>query len=260
MVAEFFETPVVVVDGEEGGDGGAEFGQILVSAAMADLFLEGAVEAFDDAVGFRFTEAGEAGDQAVAAAGGWEVVGEVLGAVVVAQLDAAGGAGHAAAGAGEGLGQGFPGGEAVADFADGPAETFAVPVLDEVAEPDPAVVAGPDFGPVGGPAQIGGGGGAAAVVGLGRGGGGAVRGEQAVCAPEAQNAVAADLVAGDEMKAGADLAMAFTGEGRGGEIGADAGQQGGVGERGLGAALGGGWRGRRQRSPLRPEHSDSPTP
>ena len=64
LVAEFFEAPVVVVDGDEGGDGGAELGEVFVGAAVDDLFLEGAVEALDDAVGFGFAEQGEAGGKA----------------------------------------------------------------------------------------------------------------------------------------------------------------------------------------------------
>ena len=60
LVAEFFEQPVVIVGVDEGGDGGAECGEILVGAAVDDLLLEGAVEAFDDAVGLRFAEQGEA--------------------------------------------------------------------------------------------------------------------------------------------------------------------------------------------------------
>ena len=36
------------------------------------------------------------------------------------------------------MGEGFPGGETVADFADVPAEAFAVPVLDEPLGPEPA--------------------------------------------------------------------------------------------------------------------------
>ena len=86
---------------------------------------------------------------------------------------------------GRALGERLPGGEAVAGFADVPAEAFAVPVFDEVEEPDPAVLDGPDFGAVGGPAHIGRVGDDAAVVGLGRGEGGAVRGKQPVGAHEA---------------------------------------------------------------------------
>ena len=93
----------MVVFGDESGEGGAELGEVLVGAAVDDLFLEGAVEAFDDAVGLGFAEEGEAGGKAVVAGVGLEVVAQILGAVVVAQLDAARGAGHAAEGAREGL-------------------------------------------------------------------------------------------------------------------------------------------------------------
>ena len=54
LVGEFFKAPVVVVGGDEGGDGSAEFGEVLASVPVDDLLLEGAVEAFDAAVGFRF--------------------------------------------------------------------------------------------------------------------------------------------------------------------------------------------------------------
>jgi len=128
LEAEFFEVPVVVVGVDEGGDGGAELGEVLVSAAVDDLLLEGTVEALDDAVGLRLAEEGEAGDKAVEAGVGLEEVVEVLAAVVMAQLDAAGGLGLAAEHRAEGLGDGFPGGEAAAGFADVPAEAFAVPM------------------------------------------------------------------------------------------------------------------------------------
>ena len=57
---------------------------------MNDLFVEGAIEAFDDSVGFRLADEGEAGGEAVEAALALEVVGQILGAVIVAQFDAAG--------------------------------------------------------------------------------------------------------------------------------------------------------------------------
>ena len=60
LAAEFFEAPVVVVSVDEGGDGGAELGEVLVGAAVDDLLLEGAVEAPDDAVGFGLGGQGEA--------------------------------------------------------------------------------------------------------------------------------------------------------------------------------------------------------
>ena len=58
---------------------------------MDDLLLEGAVEAFDDAVGLGFADESETGRKAVVAALALEVVGEILAAVIVAQFDAAGG-------------------------------------------------------------------------------------------------------------------------------------------------------------------------
>ena len=61
MEAEFFEAPVVIASVNEGGDGGAELGEVLGGAAGDDLLLEGAVEAFDDAVGLGFAGEGEAG-------------------------------------------------------------------------------------------------------------------------------------------------------------------------------------------------------
>src|SRR5205085_10562754 len=146
LVAEFFEAPVVVVEMDEGGDGGAELGEVLIGSAVDDLLLEGAVEALDDAVGLRFAQQGETGGKAMEAGVGLEEVGEILGAMVVAQLDAARGVLDAAEGGGDGLGERFPGGVAVADFADVPAQAFAVPVFEEVEEPDPAVLGGPAFG------------------------------------------------------------------------------------------------------------------
>src|SRR5438105_2590099 len=77
-----------------------------------------------------------------------------------------------------------------------------------------------------------------AVVSLGRGEGGAVRGKQAVRAHEAQDAVATDLVSGDEMEARVNLAMAFADEGRIGEIGADESQQRVIVEGGFRPAFG----------------------
>ena len=38
---EFFEAPVVVVGVDEGGDGGAELGEVGVGTAGDDLLLEG---------------------------------------------------------------------------------------------------------------------------------------------------------------------------------------------------------------------------
>ena len=66
-------------------------------------------------------------------------------------------------------------------------------------------------------------------------------------AHEAQDAVAADLVAGDEVESRVDFSVAFAGEGRGVEIGADEGEQGVIIEGGLRAALGVDFRRRQKR-------------
>ena len=49
-------------------------GEVPVGADVDDLLLEGAVKALDDAVGFGFAEESEAGDKAVEAGVGLEVV------------------------------------------------------------------------------------------------------------------------------------------------------------------------------------------
>ena len=94
LVAEFLKTPFAVVGGDEGRDGCGEFGAVAVGAAVDDLLLEGAVEAFDDAVGFGFADEGKAGREAVEAALTLEPIGEVWAAVLLAsrmaQFDAAG--------------------------------------------------------------------------------------------------------------------------------------------------------------------------
>ena len=56
LVTEFLEAPVAVVEDNEGGDGGGQFGAIAVSATVDDLLLEGAIEAFDDAVGLGLAD------------------------------------------------------------------------------------------------------------------------------------------------------------------------------------------------------------
>ena len=56
-----------------------------------DLFFDGAVEAFDHAVGFGLADEGEARGEAMKAALSLEVVGEILAAMVMPELDATGG-------------------------------------------------------------------------------------------------------------------------------------------------------------------------
>ena len=123
------------------------------------------------------------------------------------------------------------------------AEALGIPVFERGEAPQPAVVGGPDFRTVGGPAHVGCVGDNAAVVRFGRHGGRAVRREQVVVAHQAQDAVATDAVAGDVAQAAEDFAMAFAGEGRGQEVRANQGEQGGVIEHGFRAAFAGcGWR------------------
>ena len=172
-----------------------------------------------------FADESETGRKAVVAALALEVVGEILAAVIVAQFDAAGGLRRGRAeDARDGLGDRFVGGEAVADFADMVAEALGIPVFERGEAPQPAVVGGPDFRTVGGPAHVGCVGDNAAVVRFGRHGGRAVRREQVVVAHQAQDAVATDAVAGDVAQAAEDFAMAFAGEGRGQEVRANQGE------------------------------------
>lgn len=164
LVAEFLETPFAVVGFDEGGDGRGQFGALLASravgAAVDDLLFDRAVEAFDDAVGFRLADEGEAGGEAMEAALALEVVGEVLAAVLLAsrmaQFDAPGDVRPARAEeAGDRLGDRLIGGEAIPAFADMVAEALGVPVFEDAEQPQPAVVGGPHFCAIGGPAHMG---------------------------------------------------------------------------------------------------------
>ena len=83
---ELRKAPFAVIAVDEGRAGGGQLGAVAVGVAVADLFFEGAVEAFADAVGFRFAAEGEAGGEAVEAALALEVVGAVGAAVIVAVL------------------------------------------------------------------------------------------------------------------------------------------------------------------------------
>jgi hypothetical protein len=181
-----------------------------------DLLLEGAVKAFDDAVGFGFADESETGREAVEAALALEVVGEILAAVIVAQFDALGGLGRGGAeDPRNGLGDRLVGGEAVANFADMVPEALGIPVFERGEAPQPAVRGGLDFRTVDGPAHVGRVGDDASVVRFGRHGGRAVRREQVMLANQAQDAVATDAVAGEVTQAAEDFTMAFPGEMRG---------------------------------------------
>ena len=83
-VAQFLQAPLAVIQQGEGGYGCRQFGPVAVGVSVDDLLFDGAVEAFDHAVGLRLTDEGEARGKAVEAALPLEVVGEVLAAVVVA--------------------------------------------------------------------------------------------------------------------------------------------------------------------------------
>ena len=136
FVTEFLKAPFAVVEEDEGGDSGGQFGAIAIGVAVDDLLLEGAVEAFDDAVGLGLADERETGREAVKAALALEVVGEVLAAVIVAQFDAAGGIGGAGAeDVGERLRDRLVGGEAIAALADVVTEALGVPVLDGREQP-----------------------------------------------------------------------------------------------------------------------------
>ena len=211
---EFFETPVVVVKVDEGGDGGAELGEVGIGTAVDDLFLEGAVEALDDAVGLRLAEQGEAGDEAVEAGVGLEEVVEVLAAVVVAEFDAAGGLGLAAE---DTVPRAWAMGSQAAKRSPilqtcqprhspfqcsrrSKSQTQPSSVV-QILAPSVAqrtlgawVMMRPSWALAGVKALRWG-------------------GKQAVLAHEAQDAIAADLVAGDKVEACVDLAVAFADEG-----------------------------------------------
>ena len=116
-------------------------------------------------------------------------------------------------------------------------KALGIPVLEGGEAPQPAVLGGPDFCAVGGPAHIGCIGDDTTVVGFGRHYGRAVRREQVVVTHQTQDAVASDAVAAEVTQASEDLAMAFAGEGRGREIGANQREQRGVIEHGFRAAF-----------------------
>ena len=83
-VAQFLQAPFPVIQKGKGGYGCRQFCPVAVGVSVDDLLFDGAVEAFDYAVGLRLTDEGEARGKAVEAALPLEVVSEVLAAVVVA--------------------------------------------------------------------------------------------------------------------------------------------------------------------------------
>lgn len=175
-ITEFSEAPFAVVEVREGGEGGNEFLAIFVGVAINELLLGGAIEAFDRAVDLEFADKGKAGGKAMEAVLPLEVGGEVLAAVVVAQLDIAGGVGLGGAkGAVYRLGDEFVGGEMVAARAGVAAEQLGVPVPGDGENPQPSVHARPNLRPFGRAAHVGRGGVDAAVARLGGNGDAAMR-------------------------------------------------------------------------------------
>lgn len=183
LIKELLGAPVAIVEDDEGGDGGGQLGAITIGAAVDDLLLEGAVKAFDDAVGLGLADEGETGREAMKATLALEVVGEVLAAVIVAQLDAAGRIGAAGAeDVGERLGDRLVSSETITALADVMTETLGIPVFDGGKQTQPAIVDGPHFRAIGGPAHVGRVGGDAAIMCFGRRWRRAVRRKQAILA------------------------------------------------------------------------------
>src|SRR5512135_1375647 len=164
------DRPLTVVPLHELSDGRAQFGQGAISAAMDDLLLEGPVEALGDPVGLGLLDEGVAGMDAPERDLTGEVVGQVLGAVIHTQSQAAGdaGGGGGAVTGGQRQGEGLEGGVAVALLADMPADTLGVPVFDGSEDPDPAVFHGEHAGAIGAPHEVGSVSGDRALVTIGR--------------------------------------------------------------------------------------------
>jgi hypothetical protein len=72
LVVEFFEMPVAVLGDAEGGDRSGEFGAVAIGVAVEDLFLERALETFDDGVGLGPADEREARRKAVEALWPWQ--------------------------------------------------------------------------------------------------------------------------------------------------------------------------------------------
>src|SRR3954463_13241293 len=188
--------------------------------------LKGAEEALDHAVGLGLGDEGETGSDAPELDLLLEVFGHEVGAMVVAQREAAGGVGaEVATILADRHGDGLGGFEAGADLADVPAEEFGVPMLDDAEQPDLAVLYGDDLGGVGGPQDVRCRGDDVTVVrGVGAAAG-AVRRQQRVLAHQPQHALAGDAPAIEGAQPGPDLAVSLAGPGRAGEVSADGREQ-----------------------------------
>src|SRR5271166_6273346 len=91
--AVLLDQPLRVVARDEGADGVTHVVDGLVDATVHDLLLEGAEEALDHPVRFRFTDEGVARGDAPEADLPVKVLGQKSAAVIVTQREAAGGAG-----------------------------------------------------------------------------------------------------------------------------------------------------------------------
>src|SRR5271165_5211292 len=91
--AVLLDQPLRVVARDERTDGVTHVVDGLVDATVHDLLLEGAEEALDHPVRFRFTDEGVARGDAPEADLPVEVLGQKSAAVIVTQCEAAGGAG-----------------------------------------------------------------------------------------------------------------------------------------------------------------------
>lgn len=69
LVTELFEAPITVLGFDKGGNHSGEFVAVPIGAAVDNLLLEGAVEAFNKAVGFGFAQEGKIGIEAIEMSG-----------------------------------------------------------------------------------------------------------------------------------------------------------------------------------------------
>ena len=87
-MAQAFDEPLVVVGLDEGGDSLAEIVRVLEEPRPEALFLDGPHETFGHAIALGLADEGSIVLDTQPVEGSLEVVGAVLAAPVVAQLDA----------------------------------------------------------------------------------------------------------------------------------------------------------------------------
>src|SRR5512135_139381 len=237
-ISVLLDQPATVVALDERADGLTQVGQSAIGAAMDDLLLEGSVEALGNTIGLGLLNEGVAGMDAPERDLLGEMVGQVLAAVIHAQGQTAGDAGGGGAiKGGQRQGDGLKGGVAVALLADMPANALGIPVFDRGEDPDPAVVHGEHASAVGAPQEVGGVGDDRTLVEIGPRLPTAMGRQEAVLTHQPEHPLAGDAEALLEAQPGPDLAVAPALERRCRQIGPDGGEQVGVGDRGLRAAL-----------------------